>query len=114
MGFYRSLEPIKHAVECIEKLGEMYDIWFLTRPSYKNPHCYTEKRLWIEDKFGIDMCSKLILCPDKSLIKGEGDYLIDDYPWPGFEGTQLLFGSDEYSTWFRVFVTLRSAHENRK
>ena len=35
------------------------------------------------------LCDRLILCPDKSLLKG--DVLIDDTPWPGFEGQQLLF-----------------------
>lgn len=68
--------------------------WILTCPSYKNPMSYTEKRLWIEDHLGFNWCRKLINSPDKSLLIE--DYLIDDKPWPGFQGTQLLFGSEDY------------------
>lgn len=98
-GFYLELEPISGAISSIWQLNEIYDIWFLTRPSYMNPECYTEKRLWIEKHFDLEWCKKLILCPDKSLIKGEGNYLVDDYDWPGFEGEQILFGSREYPNW---------------
>jgi 5'(3')-deoxyribonucleotidase len=100
-GFFASLEPIDGAVETYMWLHENFDTWILTRPSYMNPHCYTDKRLWVEKHLGLDVCQKLIICPDKSLVKGQ--YLIDDMPWPGFEGKQLLFGAfGTYQTWSEV------------
>lgn len=91
-GFYTNIEPKSGAIEAIAELENtgLFDIWILTRPSYQNPLCYTEKRVWIEKHLGLEWCKKLILAPDKSLLKG--DYLIDDQPWPGFEGVQFLFG----------------------
>jgi 5'(3')-deoxyribonucleotidase len=96
-GFYTSLKPIKGAIETLEYLDAWYDIYILTRPSYKNPLCYTEKRVWVEKHMGIDWCEKLILCPNKSLMKG--DFLVDDYLWKDFEGKQLQFGTDDWPNW---------------
>lgn len=101
-GFFRNLEPIKDALYYISLLEEKYDIWFLTRPSVLNPLCYTEKREWIEKYFGIEKCHKLILSPDKSLLKGE--YLIDDN-YHNFDGELLLFGKD-YPNWESVYFYL--------
>ena len=91
MDFFRKLEPLPWAVTGIKTLAEEgHDVWILTRPAYMNPLCYTEKRLWVEDHLGLEWCERLILCPDKSLLKG--DLLIDDTNWPGFEGKQIFFG----------------------
>lgn len=102
MDFFRKLDPIDDAIPSIQLLGEYYDVWILSRPSYMNPLCYTEKRLWVEDHLGLEWCKKLILCPDKSLLKGE--WLIDDVAWPEFEGTQILFGGEK--NWAFVLYTL--------
>lgn len=61
-GFFRSLEPIEGALIAIDQLRSRKDIdlYILTAPSTKNPLSYTEKRLWIEDKFGYEMTSNLI------------------------------------------------------
>lgn len=93
--FYRNLKPLDHAIWGMNELERMgYDVWILTRPSYMNPLCYTEKRVWVEEHLGLDWCKKLIIAPDKALLKG--DYLIDDFHWENFEGTQILFrGSDD-------------------
>ncbi len=88
-GFYTSLEPIENAIESILWLNDEFDLWFLSKPSYMNPLCYTEKRVSIEKYFGLEMCKKLILCYDKSLLKG--DILIDDRYHEGFEGELILF-----------------------
>lgn len=95
--FYRRLSPLPGAIEGVRQLAERHDVWILTRPSYKNPMSYTEKRLWVEDRLGLDWCERLILCPDKTLLRG--DYLIDDVPWEGFIGTQLLFGRSPFTRW---------------
>jgi 5'(3')-deoxyribonucleotidase len=81
-----------------------YDVWNHTRPSIKNTNSYTEKAEWIKKYFGEDMLFKLILCPDKSLVKG--DFLIDDDHRHGqteFEGEHIHFGKDEkFMNWSQV------------
>ena len=99
-GFFLSLKPLKDAIESVNILREKFDVYILTRPSYKNPLCYTEKRLWIEEYFDLEFCQKLIICPNKDLLIG--DYLIDDMPWPGFKGEQLQYGKPPYETWEKV------------
>lgn len=102
-GFFVNLDPIENGVEIVKELMEYYDVWILTRPSYKNALCYTEKRIWIEKYFGLDFCEKLIICSDKSLLKG--DYLIDDCLNHGqteFEGNLIHFGSENFKNWDSV------------
>jgi FMN phosphatase YigB (HAD superfamily) len=99
-GFFLGLEPYDGAIEGFRKLEEKYDVWILTKPSTKNLNCYTEKAKWIYDHLGQDIVDKLIICPDKALIKG--DYLIDDKIWSGFEGEQLHFGSEKFPDWKTV------------
>ena len=99
-GFFLGLEPYDGAIEGLRKLEEKYDVWILTKPSTRNLNCYTEKAKWIYDHFGQDIVDKLIICPDKALLKG--DYLIDDKIWSDFEGEQLHFLSDEYPDWEAV------------
>lgn len=99
-GFFINLEPIEGAIDSVNLLTEKYDVYILTRPSVKNPLCYTEKRMWIEKHFGLEFCSKLIICPNKALLKG--DYLIDDFIWAGFEGYQIVYKSSEFPNWLKV------------
>ena len=99
-GFFRDMIPMPNAIESYRWLHENFDTWILTRPSIMNPMCYTEKREWVEKYLGLDVCEKLIICPEKALLKG--DYLIDDLPWPGFEGEQIRFGGKEFPTWKQV------------
>ena len=104
IGFFLDLEPLEGALEGIKTLQKKYDVWILTRPSIKNTHCYTEKADWIKKYFGEEMLEKLIICPDKSLAKGE--YLVDDDHRNGqteFEGEHIHFGKDEkFMTWVQV------------
>jgi len=101
--FFENLEPIPGAIESINKLKEFYDVCILTRPSVINPLCYTEKRVWIEEYLGFDMCKNLILCYDKTMVCG--DYLIDDNAHKGrFEPTwkHIHFGQGEFKNWEMV------------
>src|SRR3990167_1933030 len=102
--FFRRLEPIDGALAAIQKIADVYDTWILTKPSYRNPLCYLEKRLWVEDHLGLEWCKRLIICPDKSLMKG--DYLIDDNDWSEFEGELIKFGSKQYPSWKDVLIKL--------
>lgn len=103
IGFFSRLEPIEGAIEGVKKLEEKYDIYFLTRPSIMNLHCYTEKAEWIRENFGIDYLKKLIIAYDKSMVKG--DYLIDDHVLNGqleFKGEFIKFDSERFPNWKEV------------
>jgi 5'-nucleotidase len=104
LAFFENLERIEGAIESVNKLRESFDVYVLTAPSNRNPHCYTEKRLWIEKYFGYEFTEKLIICSNKSLLRG--NYLIDDYAvgkgQENFEGKLIQFGSDEFPNWQKV------------
>lgn len=94
VGFFYDLQPIPGALEAFRTLSLHYDVWILTRPSTKNLHCYTEKALWVKKYLGETALNKLILCTDKSLLKG--DFLIDDTPQK-FGGQIILFNDTIWS-----------------
>ena len=106
-GFFLKLDEIPNAIESFKKLQSKYDVWILTRPSFRNVNCYTEKAQWVWDHLGYDVLEKTILCGDKSLLKG--DYLIDDQINAGqedFEGELIRFGSDRFPNWSKVLEYL--------
>jgi 5'-nucleotidase len=113
--FFRRLEPIAIAIESVNYLNkqELFDLYILTAPSIRNPLSYTEKRLWIEDYFGLDMVRKLIISPNKGLNKG--DYLIDDMEngkgQENFEGKILQFGSIEYPSWNDIINYFKATYK---
>ncbi|MEM7607799.1 MAG: hypothetical protein AAF411_20795 [Myxococcota bacterium] len=92
-GFYKNLRPVRGAIDAVRELARLADVWILTAPSVYNPLSYTEKRLWVEKHLGFDMCHRLILSPDKSLLRG--DVLVDDradsHRQDRFEGRLILF-----------------------
>jgi len=109
-GFFSSLPEVSGGIAAVKTLidSEKYDPYILSAPSLKNPLSYTEKRLWIEDKFGYDFVDRLILCAHKGLLKG--DILIDDsHQGRGqeyFEGELIHFGSDQFPNWKTVMKYL--------
>jgi len=107
-GFFRSIPPIPGAIKAVKALANEFDLYFLTAPSVKNPHSYSEKREWIENYFGLEMCHKLIICPNKGLC--EGRYLIDDITrgkgQEHFKGELIHFGSDKFPDWDTVLKYL--------
>ncbi len=109
-GFFENLEPMPGAIEAVNQLRSWAEVYILTAPSVRNPLCYTEKRLWIEKYFDLDFCHRLIISPNKGLLKG--DFLIDDYDHgkgqEDFEGRLIHFGSAEYSDWESVTNYLKS------
>lgn len=105
IGFFLTMDPMEGAIEAIFELDRRgYEVWFLTRPSYINANCYTEKALWIRNNLGMKWQERLIICPNKSLVKG--DYLVDDHTADGqldFEGELLHFGEDnKFKDWKMV------------
>jgi 5'-nucleotidase len=109
-GFFAGLNPIIGAIEGVKKLmdSSIYKPYILTAPSIKNPLSYTEKRIWIESHLGMEVVERLIISPDKSLLRG--DYLIDDIKegkgQDGFEGILIHFGSEECPDWESVMNML--------
>lgn len=106
-GFFLELAPIVDAIDSVKHLRALgHKIYFLTAPSYKNPHCYTEKRLWIEKYFGLEICKNLIIAENKSLVMG--DYLIDDRAegrqQNNFVGELIHFGSERFPSWLEVIA----------
>ncbi|MAZ88684.1 MAG: hypothetical protein CL693_13680 [Cellvibrionaceae bacterium] len=104
---FEGLAPITGAIDGYRTLEEMgFDVWVLSAPSYMNPLCYTEKRLWIEKHLGLNTCKKLILSIDKSLLIG--DYLIDDYDCgkgqENFRGQLIHFGTGAFPDWMAVIT----------
>jgi len=105
-GFYASFNPLPGAIEAVSKLydSEKYEPWILTAPSLVNPLCYTEKRVWVEKYLGMRMVERLIISPNKGLLKGE--YLIDDNVvgkgQEDFEGQLIHFGCGITSSWKSV------------
>lgn len=102
-GFFSNLKPIPGAIEAYAWLTAhpLIKPLILTAPSVMNPHCYQEKRLWVEQYIGFDAVRDLIITPHKHL--NFGDYLIDDQvqgrgqEW--FQGELIQFGSKAFRTW---------------
>ena len=109
-GFFLNLEPITNAIETVSIMrnSDKYTPYILTAPSIKNPFSYTEKRVWVEKFFGSDFVDKLIICSNKSLLKG--DVLIDDNiegkGQEDFKGQIIHFGSDQYHDWRAIQTEL--------
>ncbi len=113
-GFYENLEPILGGINAMVYFltDSSYDPYILTAPSVLNPLCYTEKRVWVEKYLGMEYVNRLIISPNKSLLKG--DYLIDDCRegrgQEHFEGKLIHFGSDVFPDWQTTIKYFESKH----
>ncbi len=103
-GFFRTLAPILGAIEGINKLVALgYEVYILTSPSIKNPHCWTEKAQWVEEHLGFEWLKKLIITKQKGLLHKDTDsldnrtYLIDDH---NVEGGRYKFFDAGDMYWF--------------
>ena len=105
-GFYQSIPVKAGATKGFNYLWDLpeTEVYILTAPSILNPHCYMEKRIWVEKYLGMRAVHNLIISPNKSLLKGE--WLIDDMACgkgqDEFEGEFLHFGSTEYPDWASI------------
>ena len=77
-GFFRDLPPIEGAVEGLQSLAELATVWIVSKPLQANPFCRDEKAQWLDHHIGPRWSDRLILAPDKSLIRG--NILLDDAP----------------------------------
>lgn len=101
-GLFAGLDPLPGAIEVVNRLRAepAIDLWIASRPSVRNPHSYSEKRLWIEQHFDFDLAKRLILITNKSLLRGE--ILVDDNATGAgqdrFEGALVLHRGDWAAT----------------
>ena len=102
-NFFFNMKPLPGAIEAVRKLSDGYDVYFLSTAPWTNTHSWSEKRLWVENYFGLLAFKKLILTHNKSLMKGY--CLIDNSSKNGaaeFDGLFIKFGSDEFPNWETV------------
>lgn len=115
-GFFQNLASIPGAIAAVNELRQLCDVFVLSAPSTRNPLSYTEKRLCIERNFDYDFTERLILSPNKGLLKG--DYLIDDHAKGKgqdlFEGQLILFGSDDFPDWSTVLNHLKQNARSKR
>lgn len=108
--FFANLKPIEGAIETVQRLmdSDDYDPYILSAPSTRNPFSYAEKREWVEQHLGYELCERLILCAHKGLLKG--DILIDDHiegrGQDQFDGELIQFGSERFRDWASIRVFL--------
>lgn len=105
--FFYQIPLINGAVEAINKLFEIFDVYFLSTPMWNAPHSFTGKRIWIEEHFGELASKRLILTHRKDLNVGE--FLIDDRLCNGvenFQGTHIHFGTNEFPDWKTTYKYL--------
>ena len=112
-GFFESLEPHDYMCALYKALhkNEHFDVHILTAPSYLNPLCYTEKRVWVEKHLGLEAAERMIITGHKHLLKG--DYLIDDNAsgkgQDMFQGKLLLVNEKEIGqSIVEILETLRN------
>ena len=105
--FYRHLPIFPGAVEAFNRICDKYEVYILTAPSWENPSCYTDKRLWVEDYLGENAYKRLIISNDKSLFSGKA--LIDDrtkYCVTTFKGEHIHFNTGKFPDWDSVLKYL--------
>ncbi len=76
--WFADLEPVPGAIEGIHELAVHFDVWLCTKPLEANVNCRDGKAEWVRRHLRGDWERKLIITPDKSMIRG--DILLDDGP----------------------------------
>jgi 5'-nucleotidase len=105
---FQELEPIDGALEAVEHLFHLYNVYFLSSPMWHLPASFMGKRLWVENYFGEKALRRLILTHRKDLCIG--DFLVDDRLLNGaanFAGLHIHFGSAEFPDWKTTLAFLQ-------
>ena len=100
LDLFHNLKPIEGAIKSVNKLFDLYDVYFLSSPMWAIPESFTGKRIWIEKHFGEKAIKRLILTHRKDL--NIGDYLVDDRLTNGtseFKGEHIHFGTEKFPNW---------------
>jgi 5'(3')-deoxyribonucleotidase len=100
MIFFCDLEPYDGAIEAVNKLFDLYEVYFLSTPMWDIPESFMAKRIWLDKHFGLSAKKRLILSHRKDL--SIGDFLVDDRLKNGaaeFKGTHIHFATEEFPNW---------------
>ena len=91
-GFFENIIPIEGGIEVLEKLNREYEVLIVSSAT-EYPVSLTEKMNWIKRHCPFISWKQVVLCGDKSVIKG--DIMIDDHfkNLDYFEGETYLFSS---------------------
>lgn len=110
---FQNLEPIEGAIEAVNKLFELYEVYFLSTPMWDIPESFMGKRIWLGKNFGEKANRRLILTHRKDLAIG--DYLVDDRLKNGagqFKGEHIHFGTDRFPDWRTTLEYLNDKIKN--
>lgn len=108
-NIFQIIPPIKGAIEAVEELFDLYEVYFLSTPMWNVPSSFTDKRLWLEYFFGDLAKKRLILSHRKDL--NIGHFLVDDRLKNGageFKGEHIHFGTEKFKDWGVTMPYLRS------
>lgn len=97
---FHNLEAIDGAIDAVNELFDLFEVYFLSTPMWNVPASFTGKRIWIENHFGDKATKRLILTHRKDL--NIGHYLVDDRVKNGvaeFTGEHIHFGTEKFPTW---------------
>lgn len=93
--WFLDLPVVEGAVEGLDRLAEIADVWIVTKPLEANPWCRDDKAAWVRRHFGTDWEHRLVITPDKSIVSG--DILLDDAPkldWlPNAEWNPVIYST---------------------
>ncbi len=89
-GFFRAIPVMLGAPEVVEALNDKYDV-FVASAAMEFPISLKEKHDWLNEYFPFIHWKNMIMCGDKSILKG--DILIDDHlkNLSVFDGRAVLF-----------------------
>jgi 5'(3')-deoxyribonucleotidase len=105
--FFSDLKPIDGSKEIVNKLFNLFDVYFLSTPMWEVTNSFSHKRIWLEGHYGENAKKKLILTHRKDL--NIGDFLVDDRLKNGaseFKGEHIHFGTEKYPNWEEVYKYL--------
>lgn len=106
-GHFSLMDPMPGAIEAVNKLAKVYDVYILSTAPWNNPSAWSDKLEWIKKYFGMTFHKRIILSHHKDLLRG--NYLIDDSEKNGtkdFEGEWIHFGSERFPDWDAVLKYL--------
>lgn len=79
--WFRYLPVIPGAIAGLNELlahPDVEDVFLCTKPMEANASCRDSKGAWVERHLGMDWVRRLIITPDKGMVRGE--VLLDDAP----------------------------------
>lgn len=83
--WFQKLPVVDGAIEGINTLTDVADVWICTKPLEANYFCRDGKATWVRYHLGSDWERRLIIAPDKSKVHGA--VLLDDAIHPDWVGS---------------------------